>query len=132
MSAPSSTPASAPPPARSPFAALAATCADWARTDGNAWLYLFKALTAAFLAIGVSMVLDLPAPKTAMTTVFIVMQPQSGAVLAKSFYRLTGTFVGLAATLTFVGLFPQQPWLFLIAVALWVAICNAGAARNRN
>ncbi|WP_186165977.1 FUSC family protein [Burkholderia gladioli] len=132
MSAPSSTPAAAPPPARSPFATLAATCADWARTDGNAWLYLFKALTAAFLAIGVSMVLDLPAPKTAMTTVFIVMQPQSGAVLAKSFYRLTGTFVGLAATLTFVGLFPQQPWLFLIAVALWVAICNAGAARNRN
>ncbi|MEK6348031.1 MAG: FUSC family protein [Burkholderia sp.] len=131
MSAPSSSPA-ATPPARGPLATLTATLADWARTDGNAWLYLVKALTAAFLAIGVSMVLDLPAPKTALTTVFIVMQPQSGAVLAKSFYRLMGTFVGLAATLTFVALFPQQPWLFLGAVSLWVAICNAGAARNRN
>lgn len=131
MPTPSSSPA-ATPPGRGPLAALAATFADWARTDGNAWLYLVKALTAAFLAIGVSMVLDLPAPKTAMTTVFIVMQPQSGAVLAKSFYRLMGTFVGLAATLTFVALFPQQPWLFLSAVSLWVAICNAGAARNRN
>ncbi|WP_414449592.1 FUSC family protein [Burkholderia sp. 22PA0099] len=131
MSASPSSP-TATPPGRHPFAALAAAFADWARTDGNAWLYLVKALTAAFLAIGVSMVLDLPAPKTAMTTVFIVMQPQSGAVLAKSFYRLTGTFVGLVATLTFVALFPQQPWLFLSAVSLWVAICNAGAARNRN
>ncbi len=129
MSAPSSP---ATPPARRSFPALAASLADWARTDGNAWLYLFKALAAAFLSLGVSMVLDLPAPKTAMTTVFIVMQPQSGAVLAKSFYRLTGTFVGLTATLAFIALFPQQPWLFLTATALWVALCNAGAARNRN
>nr|WP_253185510.1 FUSC family protein [Burkholderia plantarii] len=109
-----------------------AALADWARTDGNAWLYLFKALLAAFIAIGVSMVLDLPAPKTAMTTVFIVMQPQSGAVLAKSFYRLMGTLAGLAATLTLVGLFPQQPLLFLIALALWVGACNVGATRNRH
>ena len=74
-----------------------------ARTDGAAWLYLFKALLATFIALGVSMRLDLPAPKTAMTTVFIVMQPQSGAVLAKSFYRVAGTIFGLIATLTFVG-----------------------------
>jgi uncharacterized membrane protein YccC len=66
--------------------------------------------------------LDLPAPKTALTTVFIVMQPQSGAVLAKSFYRVIGTIFGLIATLAFVGLFPQQPELFLLAVALWVAL----------
>nr|WP_323120944.1 FUSC family protein [Burkholderia alba] len=111
---------------------MRATLNDWAHTDGAAWLYLAKALAAAFLALGVSMVLDLPAPKTAMTTVFIVMQPQSGAVFAKSFYRLIGTFVGLVATLTLIGLFPQQPVLFLLSVALWVALCTAGAARNRN
>ncbi|MBR8145324.1 FUSC family protein [Burkholderia sp. AU19243] len=115
-----------------PLAAWHAAFADWARGDGAAWLYLFKALLAAFIATGVSMRLDLPAPKTAMTTVFIVMQPQSGAVLAKSFYRVAGTIFGLIATLAFVGLFPQQPQLFLLAVALWVALCTAGAARNRN
>ncbi|AIO48392.1 FUSC family protein [Burkholderia cenocepacia] len=125
-----SSPASTP--AGGPFAAWYAAFGDWARTDGAAWLYLFKALLAAFIATGVSMRLDLPAPKTAMTTVFIVMQPQSGAVLAKSFYRVAGTIFGLIATLTFVGLFPQQPQLFLLAVALWVALCTAGAARNRN
>ncbi|MCM2482988.1 FUSC family protein [Burkholderia glumae] len=132
MSAPSSSRPAAPPADRSRLAVLGSAVADWARTDGNAWLYLAKALLAAFLALGVSMVLDLPAPKTAMTTVFIVMQPQSGAILAKSFYRLAGTVVGLVATLVIIGLFPQQPVLFLLAVALWVAICTAGAARNRN
>ncbi|WDD94437.1 FUSC family protein [Burkholderia sp. FERM BP-3421] len=116
----------------SPFAAFVTAAADWAHTDGHAWIYLAKALAAAFLALGVSMALDLSAPKTAMTTVFIVMQPQSGAVFAKSFYRLVGTFVGLTATLTLVGLFPQQPVLFLISLALWIALCTAGAARNRN
>ncbi|MEK6297195.1 MAG: FUSC family protein, partial [Paraburkholderia tropica] len=56
--------------------------ADWANTDGLVWLYLFKAIAAALLALGIAMKLDLPSPRTAMTTVFIVMQPQSGAVLA--------------------------------------------------
>ncbi|MBN3792536.1 FUSC family protein [Burkholderia sp. Ac-20353] len=118
--------------AGSSLSAWYAAFGDWARTDGAAWLYLAKALLAAFISVGVSMRLDLPAPKTAMTTVFIVMQPQSGAVLAKSFYRVAGTIFGLIATLTFVGLFPQQPQLFLLSIALWIALCTAGAARNRN
>jgi uncharacterized membrane protein YccC len=127
MSAPSS-----PPRSASTLAALYAAASDWARTDGLTWVYMFKALAAAFLALGIAMKLDLPQPRTAMTTVFIVMQPQSGAVLAKSFYRICGTLVGLVATLAFVGLFAQQPELFMISVALWVGACTAGAARNRN
>ena len=77
--------------------------------------------------------LDLPQPRTAMTTVFIVMQPQSGMVLAKSFYRICGTLVGLVVMLV-----ADQPVLaaarelFITATALWVGICTAGAARNRN
>jgi uncharacterized membrane protein YccC len=123
---------SSPPRSGSTLAALCAAASDWARTDGLTWIYMFKALAAAFLALGIAMKLDLPQPKTAMTTVFIVMQPQSGAVLAKSFYRICGTLVGLVATLAFVELFAQQPELFMISVALWVGACTAGAARNRN
>jgi len=67
-----------------------------------------------------------------MTTVFVVMQPQSGMVLAKSFYRFCGTMVGLVVMMVFISLFSQQPVLFLSATALWVGICTAGAARNRN
>jgi uncharacterized membrane protein YccC len=114
------------------FADGYAAVADWARTDGNTWIYLFKALLAAFLTLYIAMKLEMSQPRTAMTTVFIVMQPQSGAVLAKSFYRFCGTLIGLVATLAFVGLFAQQPELFMVTLAIWVGICTAGAARNRN
>jgi uncharacterized membrane protein YccC len=123
----SASPSSAPRPTS--FAALYQAAADWARTDGLTWIYLFKALAACFLALGIAMKLDLPQPRTAMTTVFIVMQPQSGAVFAKSFYRICGTLVGLVVML---GLFAQQPELFIVSTAIWVGICTAGAARNRN
>ena len=123
-------PSSAPQPAS--FAAWYAAAASWARTDGLTWVYLFKALAACFLALGIAMKLDLPQPRTAMTTVFIVMQPQSGMVFAKSFYRICGTLVGLVVMLALIGLFAQQPELFIVTTAIWVGICTAGAARNRN
>ena len=84
---------------RTPSAFYAAFV-DWARTDGRTWIYLFKALAACFLALGIAMKLDLPQPRTAMTTVFIVMQPQSGMVFAKSFYRICGTLIGLGLIVT--------------------------------
>ncbi|ACC70765.1 FUSC family protein [Paraburkholderia phymatum] len=112
--------------------AFYAALLDWARTDGRTWIYLLKALAACFLALGVAMKLDLPQPRTAMTTVFIVMQPQSGMVFAKSFYRICGTLIGLVVMMALIGLFSQQPELFIISTAIWVGICTAGAARNRN
>jgi uncharacterized membrane protein YccC len=118
--------------APTPTACLRSTLLDWWRTDGLTWVFVLKALVAAFLALGIALTLDLPQPRTAMTTVFIVMQPQSGAVLAKSFYRIGGTLVGLVATLVLVALFAQHSELFLGALALWTGICTAGAARNRN
>ena len=116
-------------PAREP---LTQAFAHWARNDGLAWIYIFKAVLAALLALWIAMRLDMQQPRTAMTTVFVVMQPQSGTVLAKSFYRFCGTMVGLVVMLALIGLFAQQPVLFLSATALWVGICTAGAARNRN
>ena len=44
----------------------------------------------------------------------------------------SGTLVGLVVMLVFISLFSQEPVLFLTATALWVGICTAGAARNRN
>lgn len=129
----STSPGSPSSPARpASFSALRTAAAEWARSDGLAWVYMFKALAACFLALGIAMKLDLPQPRTAMTTVFIVMQPQSGMVFAKSFYRICGTLVGLVVMLALIGLFAQQPELFIVATAIWVGICTAGAARNRN
>lgn len=105
---------------------------DWARSDGVTWVYIFKVLIAAFLTLWLAMRLELPQPRTAMITVFIVMQPQSGQVFAKSFYRFLGTLAGSAMMVTLIALFAQNTELFLACLAIWVGICSAGAARCRN
>ncbi|SAL43209.1 FUSC family protein [Caballeronia humi] len=115
-----------------PGESLGSVLTHWARTEGLAWIYIFKAVLAALLTLWIAMRLDMPQPRTAMTTVFVVMQPQSGMVLAKSFYRFCGTMVGLVVMLVLISLFSQQPVLFITATSLWVGLCTAGAARNRN
>lgn len=103
----------------------------WARTDGVTWVYIFKVLVAAFITLWLAMRLELPQPRTAMITVFIVMQPQSGHVFAKSFYRVLGTLAGSAMMVALIALFPQNTELFLPSLALWVGLCSAGAMRYR-
>ncbi|EJL98362.1 putative membrane protein, partial [Pseudomonas sp. GM102] len=105
---------------------------DWARSDGVTWVYIFKVLFAAFLTLWLAMRLELPQPRTAMITVFIVMQPQSGQVFAKSFYRFLGTLAGSAVMVALIALFAQNTGLFLGSLAIWVGLCSAGAARYRN
>ncbi|RXT95723.1 FUSC family protein [Pseudomonas syringae] len=105
---------------------------SWARSDGVTWVYIFKVLLAAFVTYWLALRLELPQPHTAMITVFIVMQPQSGQVFAKSFYRLLGTLAGSAMMVLLMALFAQNPLPFLGSLALWVGLCSAGAARYRN
>ncbi|WP_409371911.1 FUSC family protein [Paraburkholderia sprentiae] len=105
---------------------------DWASGDGLIWLHLLKTVTAGLLALGMAMLLDLPQPRIAMTTVFVLMQPFSGMVLAKSFYRILGTAVGTVAALVLGGLFGQQPELYMLGMTLWVSACIAAAVRYRH
>lgn len=95
-------------------------------------LFILKTLLAGFLSLWLSMRFGLDKPATAMTTVFIVSQPQSGFVLAKSAYRAAGTLIGSAATLLLVMLFSQSRELFIGSVALWIGLCAMGAARFRD
>ncbi|MQR02393.1 FUSC family protein [Glaciimonas soli] len=97
-----------------------------------ALLHMFKMLVAIFLAMGLSMLFDLSKPGTAMITVTIVMQPRSGLVLAKGFYRFLGSLIGVAVSILLVALFPQEPVLFLTAGACWMALCTAGSITFRN
>lgn len=102
------------------------------RTGSMAWLHMIKTTTAALVALGVAMRLDLPQAHTAMATIFVLLLPESGMVLAKSFYRICGTIVGLIVMVALIGLFPQQPELFVAFTSVWVGICTAGASCNRN
>lgn len=106
--------------------------ADWARSDGLTWAFVGKALLSAFIALWLAYRLQLPQPTTVLATVFIVMQTQSGQVLAKSFYRLIGTLLGLAVMVLLIALFNQERVLFMLSLALWVGLCTAGAARYRD
>ncbi|CAB3802346.1 p-hydroxybenzoic acid efflux pump subunit AaeB [Paraburkholderia ultramafica] len=105
---------------------------DWANSDGLIWLHLLKTVTAGLLALGIAMLLDLAQPRIAMTTVFVLMQPFSGMVLAKSFYRILGTAVGTVAALVLGALFVQQPELYMLGMIGWVSACIAAAVRYRH
>ncbi|MBT8764570.1 FUSC family protein [Metapseudomonas boanensis] len=106
--------------------------AEWARNDGLTWAFIFKTLLTAFLALWLAYRLELPQPGTVLVTVFIVMQPQSGQVLAKSFYRIIGTLLGLAVMVALIALFNQERVLFMLSLAIWIGLCTAGAARYRD
>ncbi|SAL12552.1 fusaric acid resistance protein [Caballeronia arvi] len=104
---------------------------DWLATDGLAWLHLAKTLFAAFIAMGIAMRFELPQPRVAMTTTFVLMQPFAGMVLAKSVYRFAGTALGMLAALVLGAVFVQQTELYVLALTAWVAACIALAVRHR-
>ena len=113
-------------------AALAAPLRDWRASEGERWIFVAKAMLAAFSALWLAFRLGLDSPNTAMTTTFILALPSSGMVLEKSFYRLLGTLVGCASALLIVAIFPQQPVALFLALALWIGLCTGGAAMHRN
>src|SRR5262249_53001942 len=105
---------------------------EWLQHDGPAWVFVAKTLIAAFMALWIGFRLDLDGARSAMLTVIIVAQPHSGNVVAKSFYRVLGTVVGLLVTIEMVQWLSQTRDLFIAAACLWVGFCVAGAAYFRN
>ncbi|HJV67313.1 MAG TPA: FUSC family protein [Geomonas sp.] len=99
---------------------------------GQQHIFVLKTPLAALIAMLIAMRLELDQPRTAMITVFVVMQPQTGLVLAKSLYRIAGTLAGTFASLVLVGQFAQEPEMFIVGLACWVGLCTAGAAFYRN
>jgi uncharacterized membrane protein YccC len=104
----------------------------WIENHGQDLLHVSKVLLASLLALGLSLLFNLSKPGTAMVTVIIVLQPRSGLVLAKGFYRFIGTSVGVIVSIILAASFTQQPVLFLAAGACWLAFCTAGSTIFRN
>jgi len=104
----------------------------WLRGATLDWLFVAKAIFALLLTGWLAMRFQLEQPGTAMLTVSIVIHPQSGMVLAKSFYRAFGTLIGCVAALLIVAAFPQHRVPFLLAMAAWIGLCAAGASLHRN
>src|SRR5258707_2421493 len=95
-------------------------------------IFATKTTASGLIALLVAFTFNLDQPQWTLLTVFIVAQPQSGLVLAKSFYRIIGTLIGAAVALLFVALFAQERVLFLGALALWIGLCTFGSQYVRN
>lgn len=108
------------------------TLREWLTIDAPVLIYMFKATVAALLALWISMRLNLPDPRTAIFTVFIVMQPQSGLVFSKSYYRVLGTIAGVGISLVITGMFAQDPLWYIAFFALWIGATTAAGFKYRN
>ncbi|WP_313301919.1 FUSC family protein [Pseudomonas sp.] len=94
--------------------------------------FALKTLLGGGLALWLAMRWGLEQPAWALMTAFIVAQPLSGMVVQKGLARLAGTLVGTVMSVVFIGLFAQTPWLFLLALALWLALCTAASTQLRS
>jgi uncharacterized membrane protein YccC len=95
-------------------------------------IFSLKTVSAALIALYISFWLGLDEPKWALLTVFIVSQPDSGLVLAKSFYRILGSIAGVLASTVLVFAFAQYGVLFLASLAVCIGLCNFAARAARN
>jgi uncharacterized membrane protein YccC len=111
--------------------ALASALQAWAREELPKWEFIIRTIAAGLCALWIAYRLGFSSPGTAITTVFIVSVPQSGQVLAKSFYRAIGTLVGAAVAVALVGTLAQERNLFLFLMAAWLGVCTFGAAYFR-
>lgn len=103
------------------------------KDDGPRFRHIAKVAVAMTLAMGLCMRLELRTPATAMVScVIVMMHQQSGMVIARGFYRGLGMVGGSLMGLLLIALFPQQPLLFLAALAVWIGVCVFGAAYYRN
>jgi len=83
------------------------------------WLFSAKAFTASMLALYIALAIDLPRPYWAMTTVYVVAHPLTGATTSKALYRALGTLLGAAGAVVLVPAFVNLPELMSLAVAAW-------------
>jgi len=97
----------------------------------DGWLYAIKMFAAAMLALYIAQAVGLDRPYWALTSVYIVANPLSGAVRSKAVFRLIGTVIGAAAMVVLVPNLINAPELLSLAIALWIGGCLYLAVLDR-
>ena len=98
----------------------------------GAIIFSIKTFGAALLALLIAFWLGLDDPRWSLLTVYVVSQPDSGLVIAKSFYRILGTIGGVLITVALVFGLAQYGELFLASLSVWIGVCNFAARATRN
>jgi len=90
-----------------------------------------KTALAMTIAYGIALSMDWDTPMWAGFSVAFVSLPMTGHSLNKSAMRMLGTMVAAIASLSIIALFPQDRWLFISALSVYVGFCTymMGAAR---
>ena len=89
----------------------------------SSWAFAIRIWLAIVLALYISFWLELEAPSSAAVTVAILALPTRGQVLEKAFFRLIATVIGVASSITIIGLSVQTGSLLLVAFAAWLGLC---------
>lgn len=83
-----------------------------------------KTALAMVLAYGVALSMDWANPDWAGFSVAFCSLSTVGESLNKGLLRLSGTLLGGLAAFTLIALFPQDRWLFLICMTVFIGFCT--------
>ena len=86
-------------------------------------IFSLNSFAAAALALFISFSADLPRPYWSTLTVYITVQPLSGALRSKAVFRVLGTLLGATAAVVFIPNLVDAPELLSLALAAWVGLC---------
>lgn len=100
--------------------------------SGNAVEFALRNTVASLVALGIAFWMELGEPQWAAMTVWITAQGSRGESLSKGRWRLAGTLLGMIGAITLVSAFPQAPWLFIPALAIWAGLCTGLATLCQN
>ncbi|WP_193164757.1 FUSC family protein [Microbulbifer hainanensis] len=82
-----------------------------------------KTATAMTLTYGIALGAGWNKPMWGGFAVAMVSLSTLGLSLNKSALRLLGTLVAAVVALCLIGLFPQERWMFMVGLSLWVGVC---------
>ena len=97
----------------------------------RAAVFSANSFIAAMVAMFIAFRIGLDRPLWAVSTVYIVSQPLSGAIRSKALFRMIGTVVGAAVPVVLVPMFITMPLGLSLALSLWVAVCLFVAMLDR-
>lgn len=90
-----------------------------------------KTALAMTIAYGIALSMDWDTPMWAGFSVAFVSLSTTGHSFNKSAMRMLGTMIAAIAALCLIALFPQDRWMFILALSIYVGFCTymMGAAK---
>jgi hypothetical protein len=91
-----------------------------------------KTALATTIAYGIALSMDWEKPAWAGIAVAMISLATVGQSLNKGAMRMAGTMMAGIVSLTLIGLFAQERWLFILSVSLWVGLCTYMASGTKH